>query len=144
MTGTSTNIPHTENYLSINTPPSGQEFVKLIQRSLDLYLDKNTLRIRDTFCQGTSTTQRQLLTPNQGPASCNPVLYSVCLLYSVTTNRPALPNVLVVLFRTSWYISTQHSKIKTTTTWSHIPRNISTINIQSYMNSEVPVSNLTL
>jgi hypothetical protein len=42
-----------------------------------------------------------------------------------------------------WFSSrpptTHHLKNKTTT-WSNIPRNISTINMQSYRNSKVPVS----
>ena len=41
MPGTSTNIPHAENYVSIHKPTSRQQFVKHIPRRLDLYSDKH-------------------------------------------------------------------------------------------------------
>jgi len=71
----------------------------------------NTLHIQDISGQDKSTTQRHLLTPNKGSASCSRFIFSM-LIYPVTMKRPSLPNVLAVLIKNTWYISTQHFKIK--------------------------------
>jgi hypothetical protein len=63
---------------------------------------RHTLRIQNISCQSKSTTQRELLTPNQDPFGCSPVS-----LYPVMMEGPALSNLSVVLFGTSWYISIQ-------------------------------------